>query len=571
MNLTSTLNRQGNSALDDVPASSAPLTAAMSVGQYLIQRLRDYGINDLFGIPGDYVLSFYSLLEQSDINVVGCTREDNAGFAADAYARINGMGAVCVTYCVGGLSVCNSIAGAFAEKSPVVLISGSPGLSERYNDPLLHHKVRDFKTQVDVFDKICMTGTELTNPDTAFEEIDRVLATCARYKRPVYIDIPRDMVHVVPEVPYKPLTIDDPWDQSALEEASNEITALLNGARQPVIVAGVEIHRFGVQDDLIHFAEKNNIPIASTLLGKSVIRENHPLYLGLYEGAMGCAAVTKYVEESDCILLLGTFMTDLNLGIYTAQLDPAKCVHATSEDLKIHHHHYANVCLKDLIHEMILKNIRPATPEIGPVRYSCETKYSVEYEAPIKITRMIQRLNQSLDEETIVIADIGDALFSATQLQTRGRTEFLSPAYYTSMGFSIPATLGASLAKPGHRVITLCGDGAFQMTCLELSTIVRHGFNPIVIVLDNGGYGTERVLHPGEWKYNEIQRWNYGEITKMIGGGVSQHVHTEGDFDRALKSAIADEHQMHLLHIHLDHHDASQTLLRMADRMSQHI
>ena len=178
-------------------------------------------------------------------------------------------------------------------------------------------------------------------------------------------------------------------------------------------------------------------------------------------------------------------------------MDPAKCVHATSEDLKIHHHHYANVCLKDLIHEMILKNIRPATPKIGPVRYSCETKYSVEYEAPIKITRMIQRLNQSLDEETIVIADIGDALFSATQLQTRGRTEFLSPAYYTSMGFSIPATLGASLAKPGHRVITLCGDGAFQMTCLELSTIVRHGFNPIVIVLDNGGYGTETSIASG--------------------------------------------------------------------------
>jgi indolepyruvate decarboxylase len=215
-------------------------------------------------------------LEQSDINVVGCTREDNAGFAADAYARINGMGAVCVTYCVGGLSVCNSIAGAFAEKSPVVLISGSAGLSERHNDPLLHHKVRDFHTQVDVFDKICMTGTELTNADSAFEEIDRVLATCARYKRPVYIDIPRDMVHVVPKVPYKPITIDDPWDQNALEEASNEITALLNGARKPVIVAGVEIHRFGVPDDLIHFAEKNNIPIASTLLGKSVIRENHP-------------------------------------------------------------------------------------------------------------------------------------------------------------------------------------------------------------------------------------------------------------------------------------------------------
>ncbi len=103
----------------------------ISIGQYLINRLQDYGIKDLFGIPGDYVLSFYSMLEESPINVVGCTREDCAGFAADAYARINGMGAVCITYCVGGLSVCNSIAGAFAEKSPVVVISGAPGLNER--------------------------------------------------------------------------------------------------------------------------------------------------------------------------------------------------------------------------------------------------------------------------------------------------------------------------------------------------------------------------------------------------------------------------------------------------------
>jgi len=543
----------------------------LSIGQYLIQRLKDYGIADLFGIPGDYVLSFYSLLEQSDINVVGCTREDNAGFAADAYARVHGMGALCVTYCVGGLSVCNSIAGAYAEKSPVVLISGSPGLSERHNDPLLHHKVRDFRTQVDVFDKICKTGTELTDAATAFQEIDRVLATCARYKRPVYIDIPRDMVHVVPSNHHTAADLCFEYDQSALEEASNEITALLNQAHKPVILAGVEIHRFGVQDDLIHFAEKNNIPIASTLLGKSVIRENHPLYIGLYEGAMGCRKVTEYVEGSDCILMLGTFMTDLNLGIYTAKLDPAKCIHATSEDLQIHHHHYAQISLRDLLHEMLLKNIRPSARCIPPDLQESESRYKVQYDTPIRISRMIARLNESLDEETIVIADIGDALFSATHLQTHGRTEFLSPAYYTSMGFSIPATLGAQVAQPDHRVITLVGDGAFQMTCLELSTIVRYGFSPIVIVLDNGGYGTERILHPGEWKYNEIHPWNYGEITRMIGGGVSHQIRTEGDFDRSLKSALADPRKMHLLHVHLDRRDASQTLMRLADRMSQHI
>ena len=170
----------------------------LSIGEYLIQRLQDYGIADVFGIPGDYILSFYTMLEESPLRVIGCTREDCAGFAADAYARVHGMGALCVTYCVGGLSVCNSIAGAYAEKSPVVMITGSPGLRERVHNPLLHHMVRNFRTQYDVFEKLTVAGTELSDPLTAFSEIDRVLATCARYKRPVYIEIPRDMVHVRP-------------------------------------------------------------------------------------------------------------------------------------------------------------------------------------------------------------------------------------------------------------------------------------------------------------------------------------------------------------------------------------
>lgn len=559
-----------SSAVQDFQSVSCPVKPT-SIGEYLIRRLQDYGIADIFGIPGDYVLSFYSLLEKSDINVIGCTREDNAGFAADAYARINGMGAVCVTYCVGGLSVCNSIAGAFAEKSPVVLLTGSPGIRERQNNPLLHHKVRDFRTQVDVFDKLCITGTELTNPANAFQEIDRVLETAYRFKRPVYIDIPRDMVHVVPHSTHMHTLPPIATDEKALQEASNEITALLNNATKPVIVAGVEIHRFDLQDDLIHFAEKNNIPIASTLLGKSVIRENHPLYVGLYEGAIGREEVAEYVESSDCILMLGTFMTDLNLGIYTADLDPRKCIYATSETLKVHHHHYQNIALDELLQELILRNIKSSSRFIDPTIREPESQYVINYTAPISIRRMIDRLNQSLDDNTIVIADIGDSLFASTRLQTQGRTEFLSPAYYTSMGFSIPATLGAQTARPDHRVITICGDGAFQMTCLELSTIVRRGLNPIVIVLDNGGYGTERALHPGEWDYNEIHRWSYGELTRLVGGGVAHKILTEEDFDKALKAALVDDANMHLMHVVLDRRDASDTLTRLADRMSARV
>ena len=152
----------------------------VSVGQYLIKRLMDYGVRDLFGIPGDYVLSFYADLEKSPINTIGCTREDCAGFAADAYARVNGIGAVCVTYCVGGLSLCNSIAGAYAEKSPVVVISGSPGMRERNNNPLLHHRVRDFGTQAAVFRRLCVAHAELEDPTVALREIDRVLDAVTR-------------------------------------------------------------------------------------------------------------------------------------------------------------------------------------------------------------------------------------------------------------------------------------------------------------------------------------------------------------------------------------------------------
>lgn len=265
----------------------------VSIGQYLIRRLQDYGLRDLFGIPGDYVLNLYGMLEQSPIRVIGCTREDCAGFAADAYARINGLGAVCVTYCVGGLSVCNSIAGAFAEKSPVVMITGSPGLAERVNNPLLHHKVRDFRTQLEVFEKLCVASTEISDPVNAFREIDRVLDAAIRFKRPVYIDIPRDLVDLVPHVTHTYQRTQWKTDPQVVAEAADEAAEWLEKSKQPVIIAGVELHRFGLQDRLLELAEGSQIPIASTLLGKSVVSEKLPLYIGLYEGAMGDEEITQ--------------------------------------------------------------------------------------------------------------------------------------------------------------------------------------------------------------------------------------------------------------------------------------
>jgi indolepyruvate decarboxylase len=539
----------------------------LSIGEYLIARLQDYGVADVFGIPGDYVLSFYALLERSPLNAIGCTREDCAGFAADAYARVRGMGALCVTYCVGGLSVCNSIAGAYAEKSPVVMITGSPGMRERIHNPLLHHMVRNFRTQHDVFEKLCIAGTELNDSQTAYREIDRVLAACDRFKRPVYIEIPRDMVDVVPDAPPPPTAVRDEVDSRAVAEAVAEAAARINQARQPVLLLGVEIHRFGLQDEALRLAESQQIPIAATMLGKGVVGETHPLYMGLYEGALGREEVTRYVESSDCVVMLGTFMTDINLGIYTAELDIADCIYATSEQLRVRHHHYHEVPLKSFLQGLVKEVARQPPARLPLVAQRPRPPFKLDPQAPITIARLVQRLDQQLDDQTIVIADIGDALFASTELTTHGRTEFLSPAYYTSMGFSVPAALGASVARPEARVVVMVGDGAFQMTGMELSSLIRGSHPVIVIVLNNQGYGTERLLHPGDFSFNDIPVWNYHRLPEVLGGGRGYEVRTEAEFEDALIAAWADRSGPSLLQVNLPPGDCSVALQRLAAMM----
>ncbi len=149
-----------------------------------------------------------------------------------------------------------------------------------------------------------MAGTDLSDPVNAFREIDRVLDTCQRFKRPVFIEIPRDMVHVVPHISHSFHRPDPSSDPQAAAEAAEEAATLLGQSQRPIIVAGVEVHRFGLQDRVLNLAEQSKIPIASTLLGKSVVPETHPLFVGIYEGAMGRAEVTQFVEESDLVLLL---------------------------------------------------------------------------------------------------------------------------------------------------------------------------------------------------------------------------------------------------------------------------
>jgi len=538
-----------------------------SIGEYLLKKLKSYDIEHIFGIPGDYVLRFYHLIEQSEIQHIGMTREDAAGYAADAYARTKGMGAACITYCVGGLSMVNAIAGAYAEKSPVVVISGAPGIKERGKDALLHHKVRDFHTQQRIYDEITVATALLDEPFTAFNEIDRVLDAVYHYKRPGYIELPRDMVDVRGTLYRRPSTGERVSDPETLNAAIDDAVKFINQSKNPVILAGVELHRFGYQGKLIKLVDEKRIPVVATLLGKSVIPESHPLYLGIYEGAMGRGEIREFVEDSDCVIILGAFMTDVNLGIYTANLERARSIYATSEKISVRYHSYEAVMFDDFIDGLIspqLKrrkkpNLAWALPDAAP--------FEVKPDAPLTVERLFKHLNEFISDELTVIADVGDSLFGAAELQIQQHTNFISPAYYTSMGFAVPASVGAQLSTPNTRPLVIVGDGAFQMTGTELSTTVRYGLNPIVLLLNNHGYGTERHLLEGD--FNDIGCWNYSCMPSLFSSGRGFHVRTEGEFDEAMKTALTETQQFTLIEAELEKLDRSPALARLAERMSE--
>ena len=540
-----------------------------TIGEYLLRKLESYDIEHIFGIPGDYVLRFYNLIEQSSIQHIGMTREDAAGYAADAYARIKGMGAACVTYCVGGLSMVNAVAGAYAEKSPVVVISGAPGIREHGKDALLHHKVRDFHTQQRIYDEITVATALLDEPFTAFNEIDRVLDAVYRYKRPGYIEIPRDMVDVRGTLYQRPSTGGHLSEPETLDAAVEDAIDFINQSKRPVILAGVELHRFGYQNKLLRLVEEKRIPVVATLLGKSVMPESHPLYLGIYEGAMGRKEVREFVEDSDCVIILGAFMTDVNLGIYTANLDRARSIYATSEKITVRYHNYEEVMFDDFIDGINASKLRRRRkPNLGWTLSDAEP-FAVKPNTRLTVGRLFQHLNEFMSDELTVIADVGDSLFGAADLRIHQHTHFISPAYYTSMGFAVPAAVGAQLSTPNKRCLVIVGDGAFQMTGTELSTIARYGLNPIVLVLNNHGYGTERHLLEGT--FNDIGCWNYSSMPALFSTGRGFHVRTEGEFDEAFKSALAETQHFTLIEAELEKLDTSPALARLAERMSGEI
>lgn len=534
-----------------------------TVGRYLAERLKQLGVSHVFGVPGDYVLTFMDLILESGIQLIGTCNELNAGYAADAYARINGIGALCVTYGVGGFSALNAVAGAYAEQVPLVAISGAPALAHRRPSMLLHHSVGDLRAQQTIYSHVTVASVLLTDADQAPAQIDAVLAACLTHKRPVAIEIPADLVQrpCAQLAPFQvPPVRSDP---AALEEALDEIIGLLATAERPAILAGVELHRFGLLEDFENLILKSGIPVATTLLGKTVISEVDPCAVGVYEGAMSRPEVRRVVENADVVLCLGAWMSEMDLGIYTAHLDDRRMVNANSERVRIRHHFYEPIALRDLLRGLTERIAAGSTRrgDFVPAAEALKDDRSIEPDRALTVRSLFARIDRLLTENTIVVADAGDALFSSADLVMHREAEFIGQAFYLSIGYSIPAALGAQMAAPSRRVIAIVGDGAFQMTAQELSTIIRHRLALLIFVLNNDGYTTERLIHEGP--YNDIQGWQFHRLPDVFGGGLGLRVHTEGELEAALDRAKAYSDGPVLIEVMLDRRDASDQLKRL--------
>ena len=309
----------------------------MQLCEFLFAELHSRGVRQIFGIPGDYVLNLYEALEKyGKFQLVTFSHEPAVGFAADAAARItNGLGVCLVTYGAGGLNMVNSVACAYAEKSPLVVISGGPGMLEKRRGILVHHEVKSYESQLKVYNEVVEYGAILDNPRTAAAEIRKALDLALQLMRPVYLEVPRDMVFTDIPVPesFEPMRVN--IDEGALAEASEEILDRLTTSQHPVLVVGVETHRFGLQKKIVSLAERLQIPVVSSFLGRGVFPTTHPQFKGTYLGTVSPAPLREIVEQSDCLLLLGVLISDVSLGIPAESINESNSILCISREVFI--------------------------------------------------------------------------------------------------------------------------------------------------------------------------------------------------------------------------------------------
>ena len=521
-----------------------------TVGQYLVDRLDQLGLGHLFSIAGDYSIEWVQrYVEPSRIEVIEEVNELNAGYAADGYARLRGIGALCVTYSAGALSAVNAIAGAYVEKIPVVLINGAPSIKKtlefQQTGVSSHHFITGRETDLQSFEHLTAAAVRVDNPGLAPTLIDYALTTCISEKRPVYLELLEDLVDLSCA---RPNGVLEPSrarsDQANLEQSVARISARLVAARNPVVWVGVEVDRLGLHERASRLIRQLNIPYVTELLSKAVLGEDDVLFAGVFDGKASSTAVQDLVREADFVLALGVWVTDINsLGW---NVDFGKTAFVSWDTVKDGTYFSPQVALAHVLDGLLANGLGRAAPSRRQAP-APEVPFVAPPDEAITYPGFYQTIPQYLDENTIVGSDASLNYFGSMLLKVPAAGGFIAQSSYTAIGYIGPAATGVCLAKQDRqRVMVFSGDGGFQMTAQCLSVQTRFGLDPIVFVLNNGVYGVEQwladasvfttskpfypscVLHP--WNYSKLAEvfgcrgWRastYGELTEAVAGALA--------------------------------------------------
>jgi len=524
----------------------------MPLGDFLVAYLRRLGVKRIFGIPGDLVLRLFSQLgERGRWKIVTLSHEPAVGFAADGYARATGaLGVACVTYGAGGHNMVNPVAGSYAEHVPVLVISGGPGDEERKFGTLIHHQARAIESQLNIYREVTAAARLIDDPRTAATAIDEVVRTMWREQRPGYIEIHRDMVDRVIEVPKsiaggrRPLELGHS-NPRKVREAARDAAERLNRAQRPVVIVGIETFRFKAQRDVLALCARLGAPVLATMLSKGAVPMEHPLYMGVYMGPHSPVAIRRRVEAADLILDLGSPLTDI--GSVKQPVEGERSIRAVDRRVDVSFHSYTDVGLRDFVRALLDEKPRPHRETVvyhdnlpSPPRWLAELPagnggraHGKSVRVPpavraagsarrrggtVRVAEVLLVLNHFLEgrRDFVVVAESGDMLFAGIDVRVAGRAAYFAQGFYASMGFGVPGALGVELGL-GKRPILLCGDGAFQMTGPEIAQAPRNGLRPIVLVMNNGGWGIFRPVVERQ-SILEIPPWPYAELARAWGG-----------------------------------------------------
>lgn len=510
------------------------MQARMPLGEFLAEYLRRAGVKRVFGIPGDLVLRLFDRLGSRGQKMITFSHEPAVGFAADGYARAtSGLGVACVTYGAGGHNMVNSVAGAYAEHVPILVVSGGPGEQEYKHGTLIHHQARSIDSQLRIYKEVTVAAETIDDPRTAAEKIDEVVRTLWREQRPGYLEIHRDMVDERIAVPVGIRKAGSPLeaersDPKRVREAARETAERLADAKRPLVFVGIETFRFHAQKEVLKLCEKIGAPVMTPLLAKGAVPMDHPLYMGVI-GIHSPKAVRRRVDEADLVLELGCLPTDL--GSFPHPRAGERSIRAIGKRVEVSLHSYHDVQLRDFARALLDQKI-PRHEE--KIRYHDglpkPPRWLTEESAPpprrsrgkVPVAEALHVLNRFLEgrKDYVVVAEAGDMLFAGADVRVGGNAAYFAQGFYASMGFGIPGAIGIEIGT-GQRPIILCGDGAFQMTGPEIAHAPRHGLRPIVLLMNNGGWG---VFRPVVKKHSilEIPPWPYAELAKLWGGEAFQ-------------------------------------------------